>query len=733
MRFAATLPHRKSMIRSIFSAFLGLLLAGGLQAREPSSTAADLAALEIKVRDVSAKVLPATVALISEKTGSSGSGVIVDKEGLILTAAHVVQGAETLTVVFPDGKQAAGKVLGANYSKDIGMVRITSQGTWPFVALGNSRTLKEGDWVVALGHSAGFDPARTPPVRFGRVMSRGPGNFFTSDCTLIGGDSGGPIFDLAGKLIGINSSIGRSWSNNNHAGIDGFREDWDRMLQGESWGTLQMNPLANPEMPVLGIGMAGDIWEGKGVLVDSVVQDSPAAAAGVRRGDVLIELDGSGVDDGGELLRLLAKRVPGEKVKLAVLRDDARVELTATLKAREILYEQGSPFLPNGSFDAEIPLQSEEEAKAIAEQTNQFNGALISSLAESSRSTVRIWANDRKLAYGTVIGDGSRILTKWSQVARFRGNLIADPGYGPGRHVVIDSVYEDEDLAVLKLAVGAPLTPIKWSDAEPARGAFVIATQPGEKPAGFGVVSVPVRNLRETDQAFLGVTGDISYSGKGVRIEGVEKGSGAAQAGMKRGYVILKVGDRLISGVLELRNVMTGIAPGSRVQILAMTPDGEKTFDVLLGNREEFPGVPQARLSAMERMGGPVSAVRGGFPRAVQTDMRLAPDQMGGPVVDLEGRVIGVMLARADRTRSFYMPANDVVAMLAKPGVSADLAKVRVEENAREIAMAEQENRGSPLKRPPSVSRKRLRQHFEEMEELMSYMDEEMRSLARER
>lgn len=310
-----------------------------LQAREPARDLRDLGRLEAKVAATSRQALPATVALLSDRTGSSGSGVIVAEDGLILTAAHVIQGAETMLVVFPDGKQVQGKVLGANYSKDIAMVRITEPGKWPFVSLGASRTLDAGDWVIALGHSAGFDPARTPPVRFGRVVSKGPGNFLTTDCTLIGGDSGGPLFDLEGRLVAIHSSIGNSLSNNNHAGIDGFREDWDRILAGETWGSLSLNPFANPEMPVLGIGMA--MMRGvRGVIVESVVPGSPAAAAGVRTGDVITAIDGSEVRDGGELLQILAKRQAGDRVKLGLLRERRKLEREVTLKRRSELFEE---------------------------------------------------------------------------------------------------------------------------------------------------------------------------------------------------------------------------------------------------------------------------------------------------------------------------------------------------------------------------------------------------------
>lgn len=317
----------------------GLCLTQALDAREASANLQDLAKLEAKIEQVSSRVMSSTVALISERTGSSGSGVVATENGLILTAAHVVQGADTLVVVFPNGKQVQGKVLGANYSRDIAMVQIVDPGKWPTVVLGNSKPLEAGDWVVALGHSGGFDAARTPPVRFGRVITKGPGNFLTTDCALIGGDSGGPLFDLDGRVIAIHSSIGQALNNNNHAGVDGLREDWMRLKSGETWGELSLNPFANPEMPVLGIGMA--VMRGvKGVVVQSVVPRSPAAAAGARPGDLIVSIDGGEVADARELLTMLAKKQAGEEVKIGVLRDRQPLEMKVTLKRRNELFQQ---------------------------------------------------------------------------------------------------------------------------------------------------------------------------------------------------------------------------------------------------------------------------------------------------------------------------------------------------------------------------------------------------------
>lgn len=309
-----------------------------VSAREELTSISDLKRLESRVEAVAEMVIDSTVALLSEKTGSSGSGVIVSGGGLILTAAHVVQGAEQMLVVFPNGRQVKARVLGANYSKDIAMAQIDEPGDWPALELGKSDTLEAGDWVVALGHSTGFDASRPPPVRFGRVISLGPGNFLTTDCTLIGGDSGGPLFDLDGKVIAIHSSIGRSLRNNNHAGIDGFREDWARLIEGQTWGKLSLNPFANPEMPVLGIGMA--MVRGlEGVLVESVVQGSPAAAAGVRQGDVIRSLDGSRVRNGAELLQILAKHEAGDRVVLGLERDRGKLDVEVELKRRSELFD----------------------------------------------------------------------------------------------------------------------------------------------------------------------------------------------------------------------------------------------------------------------------------------------------------------------------------------------------------------------------------------------------------
>ena len=375
--------------------------------------------------------------------------------------------------------------------------------------------------------------------------------------------------------------------------------------------------------------------------------------------------------------------------------------------------------------DDDNPLLRPEERRAVEAQTDEFNRSLAPVLTEAAKSTVRVWSGKRRLAYGTVIAE-NRILTKWSEVAPAGANIRVEGAGGVVLAARVTGVYEDEDLAVLQ-TTGSPLTPVRWSMESPPLGAFLAAPQPNGRPAAFGVVSVLERNLRETDSAFLGVIGTLDFEGPGVKVEKVAEGSGAEAAGLKAGDIILKVGERPISGLLELRNSLVGREPGTTVTLTVRSGNTDKNVDVLLGNRPELPNFPGDRLRQMERMGGPISRVRDSFTRVIQTDMRPRPDQVGGPVVDLKGRVVGITMARADRTRSFVMPAAAIVKLLEAEPQDPALAKVRTPEESMPMAVRRM---AAPQGAPPQAgSEDRLRRHLSEMQRLMDFMREEMENL----
>lgn len=379
--------------------------------------------------------------------------------------------------------------------------------------------------------------------------------------------------------------------------------------------------------------------------------------------------------------------------------------------------------------EEEIPLLRPEERAAVDAQTEKLNSSLKPSLAAAAQSTVRVWAGKRRLSYGTVIGDGRQVLTKWSEVADHARNLVVD---GPNREshdAKITGVHEEEDLAILSIE-GDALKPIAWSDAKPPLGSFVIASQPDGRPAAFGVVSVLERNLRETDLAFLGIVSDTEHKGQGVRIREVQEKSGAAAAGLKTGDIVLEVNGRPISGLMELKSALTGTKPGSTVPLRARIGQDEKTFNVTLSKRPELPKIYNPRLDQMERMGGRISRIRDSFTQVLQSDMRPEPNQIGGPVVDVQGRVIGITVARADRTRSFIMPSAAVQNMLSRPAKDPSIAQVR--EPEKQVALLPEKS-DAPRNFPKPPSPRRMREHFSEMERLMEFMREEMRALDMER
>ena len=312
-----------------------------LNAKKAPASQDDLMVIQATLQAALPKAKAATVCI--DLGEGSGSGVIVSKDGLVMTAAHVSGGVgKDVKVVMPDGTKLKAETLGLVAEKDAALIRITEKnpggGDFPFVEINREDDTKLGDWIFSLGHSGGFDKDRGAVLRLARLV-RIANYTVQTDGTLIGGDSGGPLFGLDGRLVGINSSIGVSWKNNNHAGVDGFREDWDRLVEGQTWGTLQMNPLANPETPVLGIGMEMMRSRDAGVRIQRVEPNSPAAAAGVRVGDVIRSVDGELGREGADLQQVLVKREAGDKVKLGILRGDGKVEIEVGLVKREELYK----------------------------------------------------------------------------------------------------------------------------------------------------------------------------------------------------------------------------------------------------------------------------------------------------------------------------------------------------------------------------------------------------------
>lgn len=257
---------------------------------------------------------------------AQGCGVIVTGTGYVLTAAHVAtRPGKKALITFRDGRSVKATTLGLNRSVDAGLIRIDDGQNdgrpWPHASLGSSADLRAGMWVVATGHPGGYDRSRGLVTRVGRILAVRSDSLVT-DCALIGGDSGGPLFDLNGRLVAIHSRIGNDVADNLHVPIDHYDTSWDRLAKGEAWGYL---PGFKPILGVRGKG---------GVDVAEVAEVSPgtaAEAAGFRPGDVVETFGDVTVTDFQSLRDAVSDTMPGERVICWIRRDDKRMRLVVEI------------------------------------------------------------------------------------------------------------------------------------------------------------------------------------------------------------------------------------------------------------------------------------------------------------------------------------------------------------------------------------------------------------------
>ncbi len=290
----------------------------------------DLEVIQAALVEALPKTRAATVCI--DLGEGAGSGVIVSADGLILTAAHVSGGTgKEMVVITEDGRRVKAESLGLVASCDCAMIKITEKGPWPFVEIDRDDSIRVGDWVFALGHSGGFDKDRGSVVRIGRLV-RMADVTVQSDCTLIGGDSGGPLFDLTGKLVGIHSRVGIRLEENMHVPMREFVKNWDAMLKGDFVGE---GPFAKkPEKGRGFLGFASQDRAGGGLDITRIGRETAAEAAGIKPGDILRKLDGVEIKSKEQFQKLMEDKAPGDKVKLELERAGKPLNLEVKLGER---------------------------------------------------------------------------------------------------------------------------------------------------------------------------------------------------------------------------------------------------------------------------------------------------------------------------------------------------------------------------------------------------------------
>jgi serine protease Do len=282
-----------------------------------------------------------------EPRRSTGSGFVIDSNGLIVTNAHVIEQAEWIQVRLADGRRFNGRTVGLDSRVDLALVRIDASGL-PVLPLGDSNRMRVGEFVLALGHPFGLEQS----VSFGIVSRKGapltvaaPGfDFIQTDAAINPGNSGGPLVNMAGQVIGVNSMAARN-------GSIGFAipSNLVKLLVPQlaskgkvEWGWLGVSiaEVSDEDVPRL------KLRDARGVLVRGVMPGEPAAMGGVKADDVLVAVDGTPLEGPRDLQRVVSSTPVGKRVRVVLLREGRETEVEVTIglyKEREAREREPGP------------------------------------------------------------------------------------------------------------------------------------------------------------------------------------------------------------------------------------------------------------------------------------------------------------------------------------------------------------------------------------------------------
>lgn len=262
------------------------------------------------------------------KTTAVGSGFVIDPEGLVVTNNHVIEDADEIEVVFDDGTRIPAKLKGTDAKTDLALLEIEGDNTFPFVKFGDSEAARVGDWVVAIGNPFGLGGTTTKGIisARGRDIRSGPlDDFIQIDAPINRGNSGGPLFNMRGEVIGVNSAI---YSPNGGSVGIGFAIPSSMVSnvisQLRDTGTVQRGYLGVQIQSVSDeIADSLGLDKARGALVTQVIENSPAEKAGVEAGDIILRFDDKDIPRMRELPKIVALTETNKEVDVVVWRNEA--------------------------------------------------------------------------------------------------------------------------------------------------------------------------------------------------------------------------------------------------------------------------------------------------------------------------------------------------------------------------------------------------------------------------
>lgn len=281
-----------------------------------------------------------------QRSEALGSGFVISEDGYIVTNNHVIEGADEITIEFFSGEKLPAKLIGTDPKTDIALLKVEAEKPLPFVSFGNSDLMRVGDWVVAMGNplgqgfsvSAGIVSARN------RELSGTYDDYLQTDAAINRGNSGGPLFNMDGQVIGVNTAIlspnggsigiGFSMASNVVAKVVDQLKEFGETRRG--WLGVRIQDVTPDIAESMGL------TEARGALVTDV-PDGPSKTAGIVAGDVITMFNGQPVGDAGDLTRRVADAPVGEAVPVVILRDGKTETLEVTLGRREEAEAQALP------------------------------------------------------------------------------------------------------------------------------------------------------------------------------------------------------------------------------------------------------------------------------------------------------------------------------------------------------------------------------------------------------
>jgi serine protease Do len=263
-----------------------------------------------------------------------GSGVIIDKRGLVLTNFHVVKGADEILIRLSDKREYRGQILGTDPKTDLALVKFQPDHELTVASMGNSDALRVGEWAIAIGNPFGLDQT----VTVGVISATGRSdvgiatyeNFIQTDASINPGNSGGPLVNLKGEVIGVNTAIVAAGQGIGFAiPINMVKRVVDQLVDKgkvvRGWLGVALQPLS-PDL-AQSLGLAGT----NGAVVGSTITGSPAAQAGLQQGDVIVAYDSTPVDDYRHVQRLVAETRVGKSVTLQIVRKKQKMDVAVTI------------------------------------------------------------------------------------------------------------------------------------------------------------------------------------------------------------------------------------------------------------------------------------------------------------------------------------------------------------------------------------------------------------------